>query len=222
MKSEEKPLDRRQRRTRRLLRDALMQLIVEKGFDSISVQDITDRADVSRATFYLHFRDKEELLFNSMRELYDDLAEKVHFFHDPQDVLKQVMAGNHDACMEATDFEHVAEYENLYRVLLSEKGVASFVVKVRRYLAQIFQEQIVQPASQAGGEPRLPLELIAHAMAGTQIGIISWWLEAGKQFTAEEMARMCYALSAFGMWWALGIETKVPERVPSPSTETHA
>ncbi|MCA9903199.1 MAG: TetR/AcrR family transcriptional regulator [Anaerolineae bacterium] len=221
MKSDEKPLDRRQRRTRKLLRDALMQLIVEKGFDSIAVQDITDRADVSRATFYLHFRDKEDLLFNSMRDLYDDLAEKVHFSHDPQDVLKQVMAGNHDACMETTDFEHVAEYENLYRVLLSEKGVASFVVKVRRYLAQIFQEQIVQPAAEVGSEPRLPLELIAHAMAGAQIGIISWWLEAGKQFSAEEMAQMCYALSAFGMWWALGIETEIPETLASLGKETH-
>ncbi|MBE0688888.1 MAG: TetR/AcrR family transcriptional regulator, partial [Anaerolineae bacterium] len=144
MKTDEKPLDRRQRRTRKLLRVALMQLIVEKGFDSISVQEITDRADVSRATFYLHFRDKEDLLFNSMRELYDDLADKVRLFNDPHDVLKQIMAGNHEACLEASDFEHVAEYANFYRVLLSEKGVASFIVQVRRYLAQIFQEQIVE------------------------------------------------------------------------------
>lgn len=211
MKTTEKPLDRRQRRTRKLLRDALMQLIVEKGFDSLSVQDITDRADVSRATFYLHFRDKEDLLFNSMRELYDDLADKVHLIKDPHDVLAQIMAGNHDACLEASDFEHVAEYSNFYSVLLSDKGVASFMVQVRRYLAQIFNEQVVEPALAAGGGPRLPPELVAHALAGAHIGIISWWLEAGEQFSPEQMAQMTYSLSAFGMWWALGVKTQIPE-----------
>ena len=215
MKTDEKQLDRRQRRTRKLLRDALMQLIVEKGFDSISVQEITDRADVSRATFYLHFRDKEDLLFNSMRELYDDLADKVRLFTDPQDVLEQIMAGNHEACLEASDFEHVAEYANFYRVLLSEKGVASFIVKVRRYLAQIFQEQIVEPSLQVGSGPRLPPEIIAHALAGTHIGIISWWLESGAHFTPAQMAQMTYGLSAFGMWWSLGVKTEIPEDMPT-------
>jgi len=215
MKTDGKPLDRRQRRTRKLLRDALMQLIVEKGFDSLSVQDIADRADVSRATFYLHFRDKEDLLFNSMRELYDDLADKVHLFNDPQDVLAQIMVGNHDACLEASDFRHVAEYANFYRVLLSEKGVASFMVQVRHYLAQIFQEQIVDPALVAGNGPRLPPGLVAHAMAGAHISIISWWLEAGTQFTPEQMAQMAYSLSAFGIWWSLGVETQIPDDMPT-------
>ncbi|MCC6614675.1 MAG: TetR/AcrR family transcriptional regulator [Anaerolineae bacterium] len=214
MKPDEKPLDRRQRRTRKLLRDALLQLIVEKGFDTLSVQDITDRADVSRATFYLHFRDKEDLLFNSMRELYDDLVDKVGLFSDPHEVVAQIMDGNHDACLQASDFEHVAEYANFYRVLLSEKGVASFTVQVRRYLAQIFREQIVEPALAAGNGPRLPPDLIAHALAGAHIGVISWWLESGAEFTPEQMARMTYSLSAFGMWWSLGIETQIPDAIP--------
>src|ERR1051326_8767622 len=65
--------DRRIQRTRQLLRDSLMALIVERGFSDLSIQDITDRANVSRTTFYLHYRDKDELLFNSIQEMYQEL-----------------------------------------------------------------------------------------------------------------------------------------------------
>jgi AcrR family transcriptional regulator len=66
-------IDRRKARTRQLLRDALMALIVEKGYEAISIQDIVDRANVARPTFYLHFKDKEELLFTSLVEIYEEL-----------------------------------------------------------------------------------------------------------------------------------------------------
>src|SRR5690242_13310 len=69
MKQQKAP-DRRIQRTRQLLLDSLIQLILEKGYESITVQDIIDRANVGRSTFYSHFQDKEDLLlsgFESMR-----------------------------------------------------------------------------------------------------------------------------------------------------------
>ncbi|MEO8397816.1 MAG: helix-turn-helix domain-containing protein, partial [Chloroflexota bacterium] len=65
--------DRRIERTRQLLSKALMDLIIERGYDTITIQDITDRANVSRATFYLHYKDKDELLYQSMTKIYDAL-----------------------------------------------------------------------------------------------------------------------------------------------------
>ncbi len=62
-----KKVDRRIQRTRALLRDALMRLIIRKGYDEITIQDITDEANVARTTFYLHFADKDELLLGTMR-----------------------------------------------------------------------------------------------------------------------------------------------------------
>ncbi|HZY42942.1 MAG TPA: helix-turn-helix domain-containing protein, partial [Anaerolineae bacterium] len=73
MPKEPKKLDPRVIRTRQMLRDALVSLIAEKGFDAITVQDIADRATLNRATFYLHYQDKHELLINSLRDAIDEL-----------------------------------------------------------------------------------------------------------------------------------------------------
>ena len=65
----EKITDRRVQRTRRLLHKALMSLILEKKYESITVQEILDRADVGRSTSYMHFQDKDELLFSGFQYL---------------------------------------------------------------------------------------------------------------------------------------------------------
>src|SRR5689334_7087645 len=113
--SEAKPLDRRARRTRIMLRDALVDLILEKGYEAITIQDITDRADLARATFYLHFKDKEDLLASSLEELYEELVartrtlERQGWIPDPPYSL--------------IAFEHAQENANLYRVLLNGDGM---------------------------------------------------------------------------------------------------
>ncbi len=212
---DEKP-DRRKRRTRALLRQALMALIVEKGFDAISVQDITDRADVSRATFYLHYADKEELLTRSMREVYDELVETAEKQLDDEVFAAALLHGDHSTFYDATDFQHVVEHEEFYRVLLSEKGVAAFTVMVRDYLAKLVQEQVCLPVSAGGTAARLPPEMVAHAVAGAEIGVISWWLNQGRHHTPEDMAKMFYQLNAFGFWWAMGLDIPAPTANPDP------
>src|SRR5258707_15719817 len=72
--------DRRIRRTRRLLRDGLLALVLEKGYDQITVQDILERADVGRATFYAHFRDKDDLLVSGADDLRESLRQQMSAF----------------------------------------------------------------------------------------------------------------------------------------------
>jgi hypothetical protein len=67
--------------------------------------------------------------------------------------------------------------------------------------------------TQAHGAPRVPPDLLAHALAGAQIGAISWWLESGMEQTPEEMARMFYYVVGFGLWWSLGLEVPAPDGV---------
>jgi AcrR family transcriptional regulator len=199
------------------LRKALMELIVEKGFDAISVQDIAERADVSRATFYLHYHDKEELLTRSMKEVYDELVEKVEVQQMLQaDALAALANGDHSVFYDPTDFEHVAEHAEFYRVLLSEKGVASFNVMVHDYLASLVRDHICMPLKGMSGQPRVPSEMVAHAIAGAQIGVISWWLQNGQQHTPQEMAKMFYQLNAFGFWWAMGVDIPTPSASVAP------
>ena len=66
-------VDRRVQRTRQLLNRALMELIVEKGYDSVTVQDIIDRANLGRSTFYAHYQDKDDLLFSGIDEVVHSL-----------------------------------------------------------------------------------------------------------------------------------------------------
>src|SRR5574341_140916 len=73
MEKHSKP-DRRIQRTKQALREALMQLIKEKGYDSISVEEITQKANIGRATFYLHYKDKEDLLIDEFSELANERA----------------------------------------------------------------------------------------------------------------------------------------------------
>lgn len=191
--------DRRVQRTRQLLRDALMALIVEKGYDAIAVQDITDRANVARTTFYLHFRDKEELLLQSMEEVYDDLTTRMGQV-SPDGLLANGLPA------EVVAFEHVAEHAAFYRVMLSSRGVAAFIVRVRQYLASefiAFARELLPAAAQT----LLPLEAIAHREAGALVGSISWWLEHGMPYTPQQMAQLHYEVGARGLLWAISAKT---------------
>ena len=198
--------DRRVERTRALLSQALLQLIVEKGFDEIAIQDITDRANVSRATFYLHYKDKDELLFSSMQAIYDELL------RDFPAVTRELILREAEPAdlVVATDFEHVAAHADFYRVMLSERGVSAFVVKVEDYLARIFEAKLLRPLAPTTGEPPVPLGLIARYRAAGEIGLMRWWLSEGRPYSPEAMARRTYRLCAFGIWWALGLDVPRP------------
>jgi AcrR family transcriptional regulator len=207
-------IDRRKRRTRNALRKALMELIVEKSFDAITVHDICDRADISRAAFYLHYKDKEDLLFSSMKDVYDDLVATSEALATNGQLALAIYNCDLDILCDPTDFAHVADHAEFYRVLLSEHGVASFTVKVRRYLADIIQQHILETIAASGQPLALPPGFIAHCMAGAQIGAFSWWLDEGMKHTPQEMAQMFYAMTAFGLQGALGVNFPRPTAVP--------
>lgn len=179
--------DRRKPRTRRLLRDALISLILEKGYDAVTVQDITDRANLGRATLYLHFKQgKDELLMTSLREMFDDLKSRIAP-PSPNTALG-------DAALRIIPFQHAFENRDLYRVtLLSQQGTAAIVNGIREYLAGSLRERI----DVAVGEqpPLVPLDIVANYLAGAMIAMISWWLKQDKKYTPEQMADMFRQLS---------------------------
>jgi AcrR family transcriptional regulator len=179
--------DRRKPRTRRLLRDALLDLILEKGYDQVTVQDIADRANLGRATFYLHFVDKEDLLMRSLREIFDDL--KARFDVPPAQAMPL------DMPLRAVPFQHAGEYRDVYRViLLSEQGTAAVLNGIRDYLAESIQERI-EAAQGTSGEARMPVEVVAHYLAGGLLSMISWWLRQETPYSAEMMADLFQQLA---------------------------
>ncbi|QBD77008.1 TetR/AcrR family transcriptional regulator [Ktedonosporobacter rubrisoli] len=111
---EQPRIDRRIQRTRQLLSDALLALIVERGYEIITVQDITVKANIGRTTFYMHYRDKEELLAASVQRLVKELRQEIE-------------AGTEELCTYRTliilVFQHIAQHYRLYRVLLGRGGI---------------------------------------------------------------------------------------------------
>lgn len=199
MGTKRKKVDRRILRTRALLRDALMRLIIEKGYDNITIQDITDEANVARTTFYLHFGDKDELLFTTMRDMYDELYAAAN-----RERPGSWLSNNIDDCI-ADDFEHVSDYGDFYHVMLSERGSAAFLTQVRRYLAESIISDTFKHFVPDDVKPNLPHGMMAYAMAGAEIGVIKWWLDNGMQQSPREVAFMLEQLMKKGILWGLGV-----------------
>ena len=118
-----KKMDRRIKRTRNLLGQALLELVREKKFEQITIQDITDRADLNRATFYLHYSSKEELLADSLEGYFDALVEQITAVTFNTPIWQTPEA-------DELIFAHVAENTALYRVLLGENGLCYVINRV--------------------------------------------------------------------------------------------
>ena len=171
MTKEVKKLDPRVIRTRQLLRDALVSLIAEKGFDAITVQDIADRATLNRATFYLHYQDKHDLLIKSLHDAIDELMADIGpteenaplMVDGPQRPIVQV-------------FQHVAQHARFFQVMMGAEGVPSFIAGVRDYMAEITLNwlTVLQPAAGeeccAAGDRGEFAELVAAGRADLVAG----------------------------------------------------
>lgn len=179
-------VDRRKARTRKQLHDALIALILERGYDNVTIQDITDRADLSRATFYLHFRDKEELMLSGLHDVFDEIARSMRDL-TPDNFTFQ---GNAPSLL---IFRHAGEHRDIYRVMLKARTAGVFADDIKGYLARRFREKL-EPALQKAALP-VPIEVLCEHMASSLLGLIIWWIETDAPYTPEDMARMYHALN---------------------------
>jgi len=209
----EKKLDRRAARTRRALREALIALILEKGYDAITVQDITDRADLNRGTLYLHYCDKQDLLLSSSADVFDELAAQL------TPVASEYLTVDIPERNLILLYQHVAANANFYRVMLGDHGVPAFIKRLRQLIAQWSLTRL--EALRALGLPLTTLrsEFTANYLSGALIGVIEWWLENNMPLTPEEMARCTLQLSISGLY-PFGLEGAHRLFDPPESTET--
>lgn len=175
----QQPENLRVRRTRKLLRDALIELIEEHGFDTLTVGEITERAMVSRAAFYRNYQDKY------------DLVEQI-FFEAISELNKAVTSPeNHTPENFARFFDHILEYERMYRALLGRKGSPWFVLKMRSTLIDVIKSW--QPLENRNFYPRSD-DMVPHITAAMLIEAVTWWLENGKPYNSQEMTNRCLLL----------------------------
>jgi len=176
-------MDRRVQRTRKLLRESMMALILEEGYDAISIQDITDKANLGRATFYLHFKDKDELLRDVMGQFMFEFLDNV-----PQFSQHQWRLEDHKAVVKLFDF--AAEHYDLYRILIMGSGGITASRQMHQTIAENIKACIQKEIEELGAEPVIPPDFIANYFAGSLLATIYWWLDQDLPYSVEEMADM--------------------------------
>jgi AcrR family transcriptional regulator len=176
MKSVNEALDLRVRRTYKFLWDALMSLLTEHDFESITVTDICERAMVHRTTFYKHYEDKYGLLFHGIQDELNALFKAVD-----EHVEKDKESG-HPARLLAI-FEHVREHESFYRLMLIGDGFSKFSTLLRNAIA----ERLERNLRHEGQHLSVPLALHAQVAAAAIVRMIAWWLENDCPYTPAEM-----------------------------------
>lgn len=180
------PHDPRTQRTRQSLQEALFQLIIEQGYESITIADITERARLGRTTFYLHYRDKYELLHESSKELIHRMALDVE-----PDGEETISCAEHSVYI----FQHVERNQSVYQALLREQGPANVRDLMKSYFIDLCQRVILRDLLSRGILSPLSGELISAYAAGALFGLISWWLTHQFSPSAEEMGAFLWQLT---------------------------
>jgi AcrR family transcriptional regulator len=166
-------LDRRVKRTHQLLGDALIDLILEKGYEAVTIRDITERADVAYVTFFRHYKDKAELLSKRLKEIFEELDEITH--------------ENNRATEGLLIFQHVEQNVPLYRIVFASAGAYDVRNNIRKYLTKHLL-QCCEPFKNPN-QPTPP-DVAANHFAAGLMSLIEWWLENNMPYPPERMAQI--------------------------------
>jgi AcrR family transcriptional regulator len=201
-------VDRRVSRTRRQLKEALFALIHERGYDAVTIEDITQRADLGRTTFYLHYRDKEGLLLAAIKVIADDLIRQI--LPIPDDGWKYHENQNgvnlNDPIMVV--FKHAANNAMLYQIILSGEVSTKATASVHAIISDVAARVINQTIADGNVtmKPVVPVDVFANYLAGALLGTLNWWLISGCQQTPEEMTVMFRKMIFQGGVSVLGLD----------------
>ncbi len=192
--------DRRVKRTRDALGDALIALLQEKPFDGITVQQILDRAGIGRSTFYAHYRDKDDLFLSDVEEFMELMSMQLLRRAEKSDRVAPVREF----------FAHVAEMRGLHSALTAANKLTDFLELGQGHFARAINSRLAELPS-TRGMPAKQRVAISQAFAGALFSLMSWWLAQFNPASPEEMDDIFHR-----MVWS-GVRSQ-PE-VKSPSTK---
>ncbi|MEV6844944.1 TetR/AcrR family transcriptional regulator [Actinoplanes sp. NPDC051411] len=178
--------DRRVRRTRRALRDALVGLIVERGYEKVTVQDVLDRADIGRSTFYAHYRDKDALF----EACFDDLRAELE-----RELAATVEGPSHDDPTRPVGvvFEHAYANQRVYQALCGRSGATSGTRMLHRLILDSLRDHLTPVGL------KLPVDMVAEYHAGALVAVLIWWVRQGFPQPPGEIAQMCQKMITPGV-----------------------
>jgi AcrR family transcriptional regulator len=188
-------IDRRVARTRALLHRAHLSLILERGYEAVTVEEICAAADVGRSTFYAHYPNKEALHRGGL------------------DQLRQELTG-HRAAGSAADgdplafslsmFEHAREHLDLYRAIAGGRAGVMALEEIRQIISEIVRAAL--PPAKAATQR----EFVVRYVVGAYLAVLTWWLDSGAKLPSAEMDAMFRRLAENGLQTIrnLGDETR--------------
>ncbi|MGG3563742.1 TetR/AcrR family transcriptional regulator [Neobacillus rhizosphaerae] len=191
--TEKKPTDRRIVRTKRLIRDALTELIEEKGFEGLTVRDLTEKADINRGTFYLHYQDKYDLLEKSEAEILSEIEKITQTIQS-----KDVLTFNQNTALPFIIklFELFHKNSSFMKVILGPKGDAAFQGKLRDIIKKTFFQNVISKIKKE--EMLVPVDYLFSYVSSAHLGVIQHWLETGMEKTPQEMAIILSRITLLG------------------------
>ncbi len=191
-----KKTDLRVIRSRYSIKKAFIELLQEKGYEAITIQDIADRAMVNRNTFYLHYQNKPDLLNTSMDELLAELNQTLHLCSN----RPSPMTGAKFEQLMQTILEKIQDNIPFYQALLLDEN--------RIYGFQSKMEQIIKNTVEDGLEDtalQISKELLLQYIASTFMGIVIWWVKNDFSYTPHELASQFGKILTHGHLKAAGI-----------------
>ena len=189
-------LDSRVRRTRNALGDALMALMQERPFDKITVQDILDRAQIGRSTFYAHYRDKEDLFLSDVEDFLE--------------MMSNLLLTRREASRRIVPvrelLEHFAEMRPLHDALVEADKMRDFLELGHGYFARAIDRRLAG-FTQTSAMPPGQRTAMSQAFAGAFLSLVSWWMSQPSQPAPEETDAMFHQM----VWSGATIQTAVTD-----------
>lgn len=187
MATANRTIDRRVARTRTSLHRALISLILEKGYDSITVEEICQTANVGRSTFYLHYTGKDDLKQSGLDGLRRQLAE----------TAAHAAKGEGSQCLgfSLAMFEHARDHVDLYRA--GSRGGAVALGTIRQILSELVRAELVATVNQTLPDA-IPRELVVQYVVGAYMAVLTWWLDGGMKLPPNQIDAMFRQLMSEG------------------------
>jgi AcrR family transcriptional regulator len=176
-------MDRRALRTRQSLHRALIQLILERDYDEITVGDVTEAANVGRSTFYAHFTDKDDLLRSGAGHLRAMLVQEHGSAVAGEDRPERRPLG-----FSRFMTEHLKEQHQLYRALMRGRAGPIILDKFRQFLCEIVRAELASAGDNVSTTTPAP-EITVQFVVGAYMSIVTWWLDRGGKEPPEEIDR---------------------------------
>jgi len=190
--------DRRVRRTLRAIEDSFVTLVLERGYDKVSVEDIAAQADIARATFYAHFAHKEDLLRAVFTAMLDDLSARLTFEDGPWSEVRPDLV--------TIMFRHADEYRDIYRVCLCGAAEGQARRAYMDLVAEAGRRNFEDRVAALGTTPQAPIPIQARFAAGAHVALLESWLSDEIALSAEEMAVLELDLLVGGLARSHGLQ----------------